>query len=100
IEDIVGRHPAVGLVAVIGRAHEKWGERPLLIMEPRRGETLDVPALLRSLRGKVADWWIPDQVVEVESMPLAATGKIDKARLRADYANAQIVNKTASGRRI
>ena len=100
IEDIVGRHPAVGLVAVIGRVHEKWGERPILIMEPRRGETLDGQALLRSLRGKVADWWIPDQVVEVESMPLAATGKIDKARLRAEYADAQIVNKAATGRRI
>lgn len=90
IEDIVGRHPAVGLVAVIGRSDEKWGERPVLIMEPRRGEVPDAEALLRSLRGKVADWWIPDQAVWVESMPLAATGKIDKNRLRADYARGLI----------
>lgn len=86
IEDIVGRDPAVGLVAVIGRADEKWGERPVLIMEPRRGQSPDARALLNSLRGKVADWWIPDQVVEIESMPLATTGKIDKNRLRTDYA--------------
>jgi len=90
IEDIVGRDPAVGLVAVIGRTDEKWGERPVLIMEPRRGQSLDAEALLRSLRGKVADWWIPDQALWIESMPLAATGKIDKNRLRADYASGTI----------
>lgn len=90
IEDIVGRHPAVGLVAVIGRTDEKWGERPVLIMEPRRGQSPNTEALLRSLRGKVADWWIPDQVLWIESMPLAATGKIDKNRLRADYASGSI----------
>jgi fatty-acyl-CoA synthase len=41
--------------------------------------------LLRALRGKVADWWIPDRVVQIERMPLASTGKIDKIRLRGDY---------------
>jgi acyl-CoA synthetase (AMP-forming)/AMP-acid ligase II len=91
IEDIVGRDPAVGLVAVIGRTDEKWGERPVLIMEPRRGQLPDAEALLRSLRGKVADWWIPDQVLWIDSMPLAATGKIDKNRLRADYASGSIL---------
>src|SRR5690606_27635204 len=78
IEDIVGRHPGVGLVAVIGREDDKWGERPVLIVEPRQGENLEAEALLRMLRGKVADWWIPDSVVMIEAMPLAATGKIDK----------------------
>ncbi len=90
IEDIVGRDPAVGLVAVIGRTDEKWGERPVLIMEPRRGQSPDTEALLRSLRGKVADWWIPDQILQIETMPLAATGKIDKNRLRTEYANGSI----------
>ncbi|THD61402.1 AMP-binding protein [Phenylobacterium sp.] len=85
IEDIVGRHPAVGQVAVIGRTDPKWGERPVLIVEPRRGETLDAQSLLDTLRGKVADWWIPDQIVRIGAMPLAATGKIDKNQLRADY---------------
>lgn len=92
IEEIAGRHPSVGLVAVIGRTDEKWGERPVLIVEPRQGHVVDAPALLRFLNGKVADWWIPDQVVQVEAMPLAATGKIDKIQLRADYADVEIAS--------
>ena len=88
IEDIVGRHPSVGLVAVIGRPDEKWGERPVLVVEPRAGAPLDAQTLLDSLRGEVANWWIPDQVKQVRSMPLAATGKIDKIRLRAEFADA------------
>ena len=88
IEDIVGRHPDVGLVAVIGRYDAKWGERPVLIVEPRQGRSVDGESLLVALRGKVADWWLPDQVHPVATMPMAATGKIDKTRLRADYGSA------------
>jgi acyl-CoA synthetase (AMP-forming)/AMP-acid ligase II len=87
IEDIVGRHPTVGQVAVIGQSHPRWGERPVLIVEPRAGESVDPQALLGVLRGKVADWWLPDEIVQIGAMPLAATGKIDKNRLRAVYAN-------------
>jgi acyl-CoA synthetase (AMP-forming)/AMP-acid ligase II len=87
IEDIVGRHPSVGLVAVIGRPDEKWGERPVLFVEPRAGERFDPQAILESLQGKVANWWIPDQVRQISAMPLAATGKIDKNKLRLDFAN-------------
>ena len=83
IETIVGTHPAVRHVAVIGRADAKWGERPVLIVES--DGKADARALLDLLRGKVADWWIPDRVAEVPAMPLAASGKIDKNRLRADY---------------
>jgi fatty-acyl-CoA synthase len=90
IEEIVGRHPAVGQVAVVGRPDDKWGERPVLIVEARQGQFVDAQALIAFLRGKVADWWIPDHVVEIESMPLAATGKIDKNRLRDEYANKEI----------
>lgn len=85
IEAIVGRDPSVGLVAVIGRPDDKWGERPLLIVQPQAGETPDAQALVGALRGKVADWWLPDRVARVPAMPLAASGKIDKTRLRADY---------------
>jgi len=88
IETIVGRLPGVGLVAVIGQPDAKWGERPLLVVEPQKSHVLDDNALLEALRGNVADWWIPDQVIQVSHMPLAATGKIDKNRLRAEYTRA------------
>ena len=85
IEEIVGRDPAVGQVAVIGRPDEKWGERPVLIVEPRSGQSLDTAALLQSLRGKVADWWIPDDVAFVDELPHTATGKLLKTKLREDF---------------
>jgi len=90
IEDIVGTHPAVGLAAVIARSDTKWGERPVLIVEWRQGQSADAHALLEFLRGKVAGWWLPDQILEVDAMPLAPTGKIDKNQLRADYANGKL----------
>jgi acyl-CoA synthetase (AMP-forming)/AMP-acid ligase II len=86
IEDVVGSLPEVGLVAVVGCPHPKWGERPVLIVEPRREHALDRETLLAALRGKVPDWWLPEQIVLVAKMPLAATGKIDKKRLRAELA--------------
>ena len=87
IEAIVGAHPAVRHVAVIARADDKWGERPVLIVESQ-GE--DPRALIEMLRGKVADWWIPGEVAEVPAMPLGASGKVDKKRLRDDYAEGRI----------
>jgi fatty-acyl-CoA synthase len=88
IESIIGRLPGVGQVAVIGRDDPKWGERPILVVEPQQSHTIDADTLLDALRGNVADWWIPDRVIQVAHMPLAATGKIDKNRLRAEYARA------------
>jgi fatty-acyl-CoA synthase len=90
IEDIVGTHPAVGLAAVIARSDAKWGERPVLIVESRQGIPLDAVALLEFLRGKIASWWLPDQILEIDVMPLAATGKIDKKQLRSHYANGKL----------
>ena len=91
IEAIVGAHPDVRHVAVIARADPRWGERPVLVVE---GETAGGTApLLALLRGKVADWWIPDRVATVGAMPLAATGKIDKLRLRADYEQGLLVTE-------
>jgi fatty-acyl-CoA synthase len=94
IEAIVGCDPTIAAAAVIGRPDIKWGERPVLIVAPRQGQDVDARALLASLKGKVADWWIPDQIVQLPTMPLAATGKIDKIRLRADYASGRIEGKT------
>jgi acyl-CoA synthetase (AMP-forming)/AMP-acid ligase II len=85
IEEIVGALPSVGLVAVIGRADAKWGERPLMVIEPRQGQEIEDADLKASLKGRVADWWIPDRIVRVAAMPLAATGKINKTQLRATY---------------
>jgi fatty-acyl-CoA synthase len=96
IEDIVGRVPAVGQVAVIGLSDPKWGERPVMIVESRQGRAVDTQALLSALRGEVPDWWLPDQVGWVAAMPLAATGKIDKVRLRADYVAGKIPAKNVS----
>jgi fatty-acyl-CoA synthase len=89
MEDIVGNLPAVALVAVIARADKKWGERPALVVEPQRDHALSEQLILEALRGKVPDWWLPDQVLFVERMPLAATGKIDKRKLRAILAAPQ-----------
>lgn len=85
IEEIVGEFPEVSLAAVIGRDHPKWGERPLLVLEMREGRTVSDRELIGRLRGRVASWWVPDAVVRVPRMPLAATGKVDKMRLRAEF---------------
>lgn len=91
IEAIVGAHPSVRHVAVIARPDPRWGERPMLVVE---GDPASDPApLLALLRGKVADWWIPDRVATITTMPLAATGKIDKVRLRADYDQGRLVTE-------
>jgi fatty-acyl-CoA synthase len=90
IEDIVGTHPTVGLAAVIARSDAKWGERPVLIVESRQGIPVDAFVLLEFLRGKIASWWLPDQILEIDEMPLAATGKIDKNQLRTHYANGKL----------
>lgn len=87
IEAIVGALPQVAQAAVIGRADVKWGERPILLVEMRDAEASD-EELLSPLKGRVASWWVPDAVVRLSRMPLAATGKIDKIRLRADHGGA------------
>ncbi|MFV3077604.1 AMP-binding protein [Niveispirillum fermenti] len=81
IEALVGSLPEVSLVAVIGRTHPKWGERPVLLVETRT--PVSDEALLAPLKGKVASWWLPDEIIRLDNMPLAGTGKIDKTRLRA-----------------
>ena len=77
IEAIVGALPEVALVAVLGRPHARWGERPILIVELRKGAHISDESLLAALRARVPNWWLPDAVVRVAAMPLATTGKID-----------------------
>lgn len=85
IETIVGAHPDVSMAAVIGREHGRWGERPVLLVELRQGTQISDEDLLGTLDGKVASWWRPDAVMRLANMPLAATGKVDKLRLRSEY---------------
>jgi fatty-acyl-CoA synthase len=85
IEALVSTLPEVSLAAVIGRQHSKWGERPILVVQTREAVQISDDALLAPLRGRVAPWWVPDEVIRVERMHLSATGKIDKARLRNEY---------------
>lgn len=85
IETLICALPEVSLAAVIGRADAKWSERPILLVELREGHAISDQALLDALRGRIASWWTPDAVIRLPAMPLAATGKIDKIRLRAAY---------------
>ncbi len=83
LENAAMGHPAVAEAAVIGVAHPKWQERPLLIVVeeegPRRRRATQV---LQYLEGKVAKWWMPDDVVFVDELPHTATGKLQKMKLR------------------
>lgn len=88
MEEIVGRLPEIALVAVIGVRHPRWGERPVLIFEPHKDQAIEAERIRDALRGAVPDWWLPEKIIHIEHMPLAATGKIDKVRLREHYAEA------------
>lgn len=90
IESLVGALPQVALAAVIGRPDPKWGERPILLVELRDGADPSNEELLAPLAGKVANWWIPDSVIRLPAMPLAATGKIDKLRLCREHGAADL----------
>jgi 3-(methylthio)propionyl---CoA ligase len=85
LENIALSHPDVAEAAVIAARHEKWDERPLLIVVPRQGHQIDTESVLASFEGKVAKWWLPDAVIVVPELPHTATGKIQKMMLRDKY---------------
>jgi len=87
LENIAVAHPAVAEAAVIGVKHPKWDERPLLIVQRRDGAAVTREDILGVYDGKVPKWWIPDDVVFVESLPHTATGKLLKTQLRRDFAD-------------
>ena len=86
LENAAMGHPAVAEAAVIGVAHPKWTERPLLIVTKAAGEDVSKEDLLAYFDGKVATWWIPNDVVFVDELPHTATGKIKKIELRKQFA--------------
>lgn len=85
LEDVATSHPNVIAAAVIAIPDPKWDERPLLLVVPQDKEVFDAEQLLQWFDGKVANWWRPDAVKLIESLPLTATGKVDKKVLRSEY---------------
>jgi acyl-CoA synthetase (AMP-forming)/AMP-acid ligase II len=82
IENIAMSHPAIQMAACVGMRHPKWDERPIVAVVKKPGAAVTKEELLRFYEGKIAKWQIPDDVVFVESIPLGATGKMLKTRLR------------------
>ncbi len=82
VENIAVAHPAVAMAACIGVAHPKWDERPIVVVVKKPGAALSVAELLAFYDGKIAKWQAPDDVVFVDAIPLGATGKMQKMRLR------------------
>ena len=85
LENIAMAHPAVLQAACIGVAHPKWDERPLLLAIKRPGQEITREELLAFFEGKIAKFWMPDDVVFVEALPTGATGKIQKNKLREQF---------------
>ena len=85
LENAAVGHPDLAEAAVIAVPHPKWGERPLLIAVRRPGAEVDKAAITRYLAGKVASWWVPDDVVFVDELPHTATGKLMKTVLRERF---------------
>jgi fatty-acyl-CoA synthase len=85
LENLAVAHPKVAEAAVIGVRHPKWDERPLLVIVMKKGEAAAKDDILGFMRGKVATWWMPDDVVFVDEIPHTATGKIQKATLRERF---------------
>jgi len=85
LENLAVGHPKVAEAAVIGVRHPKWGERPLLVVVLKEGESAGKDELLRFLDGKIASWWMPDDIAFVREIPHTATGKIQKTVLREQF---------------
>jgi fatty-acyl-CoA synthase len=85
LENLAVAHPKVAEAAVIGVRHPKWDERPLLVVVLKEGQSATKDEILGFLKGKIANWWMPDDVVFVGSIPHTATGKIQKTVLRDQF---------------
>jgi fatty-acyl-CoA synthase len=89
LENTAMGHPAVAEAAVIGVSHPKWTERPLLVVVKAEGKDVGKDEMLAYFDGKVATWWVPNDVVFVEELPHTATGKVKKIELRRQFADYQ-----------
>jgi fatty-acyl-CoA synthase len=82
LENIAVAHPAIAEAAVIGVKHPKWDERPIVVAVKKPGQQISKDELLKFYEGKIAKWWMPDDVVFVAELPHTATGKLSKLTLR------------------
>ncbi|NIV17951.1 MAG: long-chain-fatty-acid--CoA ligase [Woeseiaceae bacterium] len=89
LENTAMGHPAVAEAAVIGVAHPKWTERPLLVVVKAEGQDVGKDEMLAWFDGKVATWWVPTDAVFVDELPHTATGKVKKVELRQQFADYQ-----------
>jgi fatty-acyl-CoA synthase len=87
LENAAVAHPGVQEAAVIGLPHPRWQERPLLVVVPKPGAKPDRGEILEFLSGKVAKWWLPDDIAFVDELPHTATGKLQKTKLREQFQN-------------
>jgi acyl-CoA synthetase (AMP-forming)/AMP-acid ligase II len=87
LENTAIAHPAVAAAAVIGVKHPKWQERPLLFVVCKPGHSPRPDDILAFLAERVARWWVPEEVIFLDSLPLGGTGKVQKAALREKYGN-------------
>lgn len=85
LENLAIGHPKVAEAAVIGVKHPKWDERPLLVIVLKKDQSATKDEILKFMRGKIAKWWMPDEVVFVDEIPHTATGKIQKTVLRERF---------------
>jgi 3-(methylthio)propionyl---CoA ligase len=85
VENIAMAHPAVAMAACIAAAHPKWDERPLLVVMKKPGAEVSRDELLAFYAGKTAKWQVPDDVIFVDAIPLGATGKVQKIKLREQF---------------
>jgi fatty-acyl-CoA synthase len=85
LENIAVGCPGVQEAAAIGLPHPKWDERPLLVVVKKPGAAVKKADVLGHLQGKIAKWWMPDDVAFVEEIPHTATGKISKLTLRGQF---------------
>jgi 3-(methylthio)propionyl---CoA ligase len=98
VENLAVGHPKVAEAAVIGIRHPKWDERPLLVVVLKKDQSATKDELLTFMQGKVAKWWIPDDVVFIDEIPHTATGKIQKTVLRERYKDFVLPTSAATPR--
>ena len=87
LENCAMGHPAVAEAGVIGVVHPKWDERPLLVVVKAAGADVTAEQILEYMQGKVAKWWLPDEVAFVDELPHGATGKVNKLKLREQFSD-------------